>query len=94
MAVIECAPVARAEVVKAAFPLLSATVASVVAPSLKVKEPVGVPLVEGFTVAAKVTELPWIAGFSEEVTVVVVPALLTTKVRAADVLPVKFVLPL
>jgi hypothetical protein len=80
-------------VLKEALPLLSATVAKAVVPSLKVTEPVGVPDVEGFTVAVKVTELLNGAGFSEDVTVVDVAALLTTKVRAADVLPVKFALP-
>jgi len=43
----EWAPVVRVEVVKAALPLVSATVALLPFPFLNVAEPVGVPLVEG-----------------------------------------------
>lgn len=93
-AVIECEPAARVDVVNVALPLLSVTVASDVVPSLNVTVPVGVPLVDGFAVAVKVTALPCVAGFSDEITAVVVAALLTTKFRAAEVLPVKFVPPL
>jgi hypothetical protein len=89
----EWEPVVRAEVVKAALPLVSATVAIMTVPFLNVAEPVGVPLLEGLTVALKVTAAPCVAGFSEETTVVEVGALLVTKVKTGDVLPVKFVLP-
>ena len=89
----ECEPVVRVEVVKAALPLVRATVARTTAPFLKVAEPVGVPVVEDFTLAVNVTAVPWFDGFSEEVTVVEVAALLVTKVSTEDVLPVKFPLP-
>ena len=89
----ECEPAARVEVVKAALPLVSATVANTVVPSLKVAEPVGVPVVEDFTVAVKVAAVPCFEGFSEETTEVEVAALLVTKWSTADVLPVKFALP-
>ena len=92
--VIECDPTASVDVVNAAFPLLIVTVPNTLAPSLNVIDPVGVPDVEGFTLAVNVTTLPCVAGFSDELTVVEVPALLTTSVSAAEVLPVKFVLPL
>ena len=90
----EWEPVVRVDVVKAALPLVSATVPIITVPFLKVAEPVGVPVVEDFTVAVKVTAVPCFAGFSDETTVVEVAALLVTKVRTGDVLPVKFTLPL
>jgi hypothetical protein len=89
----ECEPAARVEVVKAALPLVSPTVANIVVPSLKVAEPVGVPVVEDFAAAVKVTAVPCFEGFREEMTVVDVAALLVTKWRTAEVLPVKFALP-
>ena len=53
--------------------LFSGTVASVVEPSLKVTEPVGVALPEfGVTVAVNVTDCPTVEGFTELVSVVVV----------------------
>ena len=85
---------ARVEVAKAALPLVRATVANRVVPSLNVAEPVGIPVVEDFTVAVKVTALPCVDGFSEEATVVEVAALLVTKFRMADVLTVKLASPL
>ena len=90
----EWEPVVRVDVVKAALPLVSATVPITTVPFLNVAEPVGVPVVEDFTVAVKVTAVPCVAGFSDETTVVEVAALLVTKVRTGDVLPVKFTLPL
>jgi len=90
----EWEPVVRVDVVKAALPLVSATVPIITVPFLNVAEPVGVPVVEDFTVAVKVTAVPCVAGFSDETTVVEVAALLVTKVRTGDVLPVKFALPL
>jgi hypothetical protein len=89
----ECEPAARLEVVNAAFPALSATVASTTVPSLKVTDPVGVPVVEDFTVEVKVTADPCFDGLREEVTVEDVAALLVTKWSTGDVLPVKFALP-
>ena len=48
-----------------ALPLLSVPVPSVVAPSLKVTVPVGVPPVE-VTVAVNVTAAPNVEGFRDE----------------------------
>ena len=67
-------PAARVDVVKAALPPVRATVANVLAPSLNVAEPVGVPVVEDLTVAVKVTVSDNAAGFIDEVSVVVVLA--------------------
>jgi len=54
--VIECGPTARLAVAKVATPLESGDEPSVVAPSLKVTLPPGVPVVpEGDTVAVNVT---------------------------------------
>lgn len=58
---------------EAVFPV-SATVASVAAPSLNVMVPVGVPEVAGCTVAVKVTDFPYTDGFAEETREVVVGA--------------------
>ncbi len=56
-----------AEVVKVAtLALLSGTVWSVVPPSAKVMEPVGVPLKE-VTVAVKVTDWPKMEGLADDV---------------------------
>jgi hypothetical protein len=86
VAVIECVPCDNDFVVKAADPLLSVTVASVVAPSLNVTVPVGVPVNWGATFAVNVTFEPSGAGFSDEVNVVLLVALLTFCERAAEVL--------
>src|ERR1043166_8680615 len=48
----------------------------------------------GLTVAVKVTDWPNTDGFAEELTAVVVSALLTVSVNAAEVLVLKLVLPL
>ena len=63
----------------------------VVAPSLKVTVPVGVPGArgDGVTVAVKVTAWPKTDGLAEEVSVVVVLAWLTVWVSAAEVLVVE-----
>jgi hypothetical protein len=83
----EWVPSASVDVVIAAFPALSATVASVVAPSLKVAVPVGVPEVAGFTVAVNVTALPKVEGFSEDTTAVDVAWRFTTCDNTGEVLP-------
>jgi hypothetical protein len=88
-----CVPAASVEVVYFAAPLLSATVPSVVVPSLKVTFPVGVTLNCGLTVAVNVTDCPLFDGFADEVNVVAVLAWLTTCFTVADVLPVNDVLP-
>jgi hypothetical protein len=70
-------PVVRADVLKVAAPLpLSVPVPRVVAPSLKVTVPVGVPALHA-TVAVKVTAWPTGDGVSDELTVVVVAVWLT-----------------
>ena len=58
----------------------------VVAPSLKVTMPLGIPEpLEGDTVAAKVTCWPKLLGFGEDVTVVVDEFFVTTCENTADV---------
>jgi hypothetical protein len=63
-------------------------VPSVVAPSLNVTVPVGVPAVD-VTVAVNVTLLPKCAGFADGVSVVDVVAVLIVSASAADVLAAK-----
>ena len=63
---IECDPPASVEMLNVAFPLLIVPVPSVVLPSLNVTVPVAA---NGVTVAVKVTELPYVEGFDEEVSV-------------------------
>lgn len=58
-AVMECVPTVSIEIVKVAIPLLfRVPVPSVVVPSRKVTEPVGVPLLRGVTVAVNVIGVP------------------------------------
>jgi hypothetical protein len=88
-------PTASVEVANVALPELKAAVARVAAPSRKVTVPVGVPAPgeTALTVAVKVTAWPNTDGFTDEVTVVELEALLTVWVMAADVLLLKFVSP-
>src|SRR5712691_5334280 len=65
----ECVPAVKLEVENVATPELSVPVPSVVAPSLNVTEPVGVPELPD-TVAVKIIELPTLDGFSDEVSAV------------------------
>ena len=69
----------------------SEPVPSVVALSLKVTVPVGVPLpgATAATVAVNVTDCPKAEGFALDATAVVVVAWLTACDNAEDVLPVK-----
>jgi len=69
-----CEPALSEEVVKVACPeALSVPVPSVVAPSLKVTVPLGVPPpLAGVTVAVKVTAWPNALGFGDEDSVVTV----------------------
>jgi len=69
-----CVATDKAVVEKAAVPLLSETVPSFVVPSKKLTLPAGVPVVEDFTVAVKVTFVPEVEGFSEDTIAVEVPA--------------------
>ncbi len=75
-----------------ARPELSRTDPNLVAPSMKVTVPVGVPAV-AVTVAVKVTRCPLVEGFSEETSVVVVVAF-TNSMTDGDVLVKKFASPL
>ena len=79
---------ASEEVMKVACPAISAPVPSVVAPSLNVTVPVGVPApgAVAVTVAVKVTDWPNTDGLTEEATPVLVPALLTVCVKLTEVL--------
>ena len=71
----------------------SGPVPSVVAPSLNVIVPVGVPAALEVTVAVNVTDCPKGDGFSEDVTVAVLAAVFTVCVSAAEVLVAKLALP-
>ena len=87
-------PTAKADVVNVASPPLSVPVPMGLPPSRKVTVPVGVPVPGGTgeTVAVKVTDWPKIEGFCDEITVVVLSALLTTCGLPVNdpVLPLKF----
>src|SRR6202012_1081715 len=72
LATMEWLPLASDEVLKVATPEVTATLeARVVEPSVKVTVPTGVPPVL-VTVAVKVTLCPWVAGFADEASDVVV----------------------
>jgi hypothetical protein len=88
-------PTESDEVVNVALPPARVAVPRVDAPSRKVTVPVGVPAPgeTALTVAVKVTAWPVADGFTDEVTVVKLPALLTVWVIAAEVLLLKFVSP-
>jgi hypothetical protein len=72
----EFEPDGSVDVPKVAVPPLSGAVPNTVVPFLNVTVPVGVPLLE-LTVAVNVTACPTLDGFCDEVSVVVVTALLT-----------------
>jgi hypothetical protein len=81
--VIECAPRTNVEVEYEAAPLVSVTVANTAAPSRNWTVPVAV---DGVTVALRVTFVPTIDGFADDVTVVLVTVFaLTTWLTIADV---------
>lgn len=76
-AVTECVAVLSEVVEKVATPFVpTAPVPSVVAPSRNVVFPVIVPAVVDVVVAVNVTDWPFVEGFFEETTTVVVAALL------------------
>ena len=83
------------EVVKVALPPDRLAVPNVAAPSRNVTVPVGVPApgATALTVAVKVTAWPEADGFTDEVTVVELLALLTVWVIAAEVLELKLASP-
>lgn len=88
---IECEPATSEEVAKVAMPPLSVPVPRVMAPSMKVAVPVGVPSPE-LTVAVRVTVLPvlvWLISALRFVELLV----LITSLKGADVLPVKLLSP-
>lgn len=80
---IECVPTLNDEVLYVACPLDKVPVPRVVEPSLNVTVPVGVPPLP-LAWAVKVTDVPEVDGFNEEVTVVVVVVItaVTVCVRA------------
>ena len=76
-----CVATLKEDVVKVAWPLAMVTLAArVVAPSVKVTVPLGVPApgATAATVAVKVTAWPNTDGLGVELTVVLLEALLTT----------------
>jgi len=79
-------PVGKVVVVYEAEPPLSVTVCRIFAPSLNVTLPVGVPEYCGETAAVNVTDCPKLEGFTEEVSAMVVAALLIAWLSAEDVL--------
>lgn len=89
----EWLPTLSAPVLNEAIPPTNVTVLRLVAPSLKVTVPVGVPVVLDFTVAFKVTDCPNEDGFTEDVTRAEVAALFTVCASAAEVLPKSVALP-
>ena len=89
-------PTESASVAKVATPPASSVpVPSVVAPSLNVTVPVGVPVPggDGATVAVKVTDWPNFEGLAEEVSAVVVSAFGRPPDERAEVLPLKLLSP-
>jgi hypothetical protein len=87
-AVIECAATLSELVLNVAWPELRVPVPMVVAPSLKVTVPLGVPAPApvGVTVAVNVTDCPNTLGLVELVSAVAVPAWFTVCVTVPEVL--------
>ena len=73
----KCGPTISEEMLRAALPLLKATVFRMVLPSLKVTEPVAE---EGVSVAVSVMPWPKIEGFADDVSEIVVTDRVTVKV--------------
>ena len=90
-AVMEWLATLSADVVKVAVPAVNVLAPNVVAPSLKVTVPIGVPDpgAVAATVAVKVTDWPNAEGLAEEATAVVVFAVFTVCVSAEEVLALK-----
>jgi hypothetical protein len=76
-------PAGKADVVRLALPPARLTVPSVVVPVVNVTVPTGTT-VGDLTVAVNFTFCPATDGFGEDVTVVVVAAMLTTWLTAVD----------
>jgi hypothetical protein len=87
----ESVPTGKVVVVKVATPPDNAWVPMVVPPlRMKFTYPVGVAPMDGVTVAVNVTEAPYVDGFSEEVSAVVVVGGFTTWRRGAEVVDRSF----
>jgi hypothetical protein len=95
VAVIECEPAGRVEVVNVALPALNVTgVPRTVVPSRKVTVPVRVPAAVLDTLAVNVTDCPTVTVAAEVVSAVVVVASgLMVCVRAVEVLGLKVASP-
>jgi hypothetical protein len=96
-AVIECEPTDNPEVLSVAKPEeFTVPVPNVVAPSLNVTVPVGVPVAGAttLTVAVKVTGWPTNVGLGEETRAVELDAAPTVCVTVGEVLPERLLLPL
>lgn len=91
----ECEPTASKEILNVAVPLDRAAEPSVVAPSLKVTVPAGVPApgATAATDAESVTVCPKTEGLGAGVTLVVVLAGFTVCVKTEEVLLLKLALP-
>src|SRR5438105_2711669 len=87
----ECVPTKSVVVVNFAWCVLVLMLAVPIAvvPFLKVTLPPVAPPNAPITVAVKVTAVPWVEGFSDDASLVVVAALLTVWLIAGDVLPRK-----
>ena len=77
-------PTARADVVKVALSLATVPVPRVVVPSLKVTVPLGNPPNAPVMVAVKVTGVPLVEGFFDDTSPVLVDALKTFWINAAE----------
>ncbi len=91
-AVMECEPTLSAEVESVADPAFSVAVPSEIVPSKNSTVPVGVPPVP-VTLAVKATCCPAVAGFSDELTIVVDSWPFTVWVSADEMLLAKFASP-
>lgn len=75
LAVMECDPVLKLELEKVACAVPSRFPVPIwLAPSKNVTVPLGVPVEALVTLAVNVTDCPFVAGFAEDITVVVVLA--------------------
>jgi hypothetical protein len=61
-----CVPEIKDDVLKFTFPPIRESVASVLAPSMRVTVPVGIPLNCGVIMTVKVTDTPCKLGFAED----------------------------
>jgi hypothetical protein len=94
-AVMTCVPLERADVERAACPLVRVCVPMIVVPSRKVTVPVGVPAAgdAAVTVAVNITDPANSDGLAFEARATTEPPLLTTWARNAESAAVKFVSP-